>query len=111
MKYTIFGESHGPAIGVVLEGVPAGLELDMGQISAELARRAPGKTAVATARSEADQREILSGVFQGRTTGAALAPSRSTSRSSWLTSMNCCTCISRPQPRRAFLVGAGAQPR
>lgn len=72
MKYTIFGESHGPAIGVVLEGVPAGLELDMGQISAELARRAPGKTAVATARSEADQPEILSGVFQGRTTGAPL---------------------------------------
>lgn len=72
MKYTIFGESHGPAIGVVLEGVPAGLELDMGQISAELARRAPGKTAAATARSEADQPEILSGVFQGRTTGAPL---------------------------------------
>ena len=72
MKYTIFGESHGPAIGVVLEGVPAGLELDMGQISAELARRAPGKTAVATARSEADQPDILSGVFQGRTTGAPL---------------------------------------
>jgi chorismate synthase len=72
MKYTIFGESHGPAIGVVLEGVPAGLELDIGQICAELARRAPGKTAAATARSEADQPEILSGVFQGRTTGAPL---------------------------------------
>lgn len=72
MKYTIFGESHGPAVGVVLEGVPAGLALDMDFIASELARRAPGGGPTATARREADAPEILSGVFQGRTTGAPL---------------------------------------
>lgn len=72
MKYTIFGESHGPAIGVVLTGVPAGLELDLDAVRAELARRAPGKNALSTARKEADEPEILSGLFEGRTTGAPL---------------------------------------
>lgn len=72
MKYTIFGESHGPAIGVALEGVPAGIVLDMDFIHAELARRAPGKNAMSTARKEADEPEILSGVFEGRTTGTPL---------------------------------------
>ena len=72
MKYTIFGESHGPAIGVVLEGVPAGLELDLEAVRFDLARRAPGKSALSTARKEADQPHILSGLFQGRTTGAPL---------------------------------------
>ena len=72
MRYTIFGESHGPAIGVTLTGVPAGLELDWAEISREMARRAPGKNAWSTARKEADQPEVLSGVFEGRTTGATL---------------------------------------
>ena len=72
MKYTIFGESHGPAIGVVLTGVPAGLELDLDAVRAELARRAPGKNALSTARKEADEPEILSGLFEGKTTGAPL---------------------------------------
>lgn len=72
MKYSIFGESHGPAIGVVLEGVPAGLELDLDAIRFDLARRAPGKNALSTARKEADEPRILSGVFEGRTTGAPL---------------------------------------
>ena len=72
MKYTIFGESHGPAIGVVLEGVPAGLELDLDFIRAQLARRAPGQNAMTTARKEADEPEILSGVFEGKTTGTPL---------------------------------------
>ena len=72
MRYTIFGESHGPAIGVTLTGVPAGLELDWAEISREMARRAPGKNAWSTARKEADQPEVLSGVFEGRTTGAPL---------------------------------------
>ena len=53
MKYTIFGESHGPAIGVVLEGVPAGLELDMIAMEKELSRRAPGRDELSTARREA----------------------------------------------------------
>ncbi|MCI8476908.1 MAG: chorismate synthase [Oscillospiraceae bacterium] len=73
MRYTIFGESHGPAIGVVMEGVPAGLVLDEGAIAAQLARRAPGKSPLATARKETDAVQILSGVFEGKTTGTPLA--------------------------------------
>ena len=72
MKYSIFGESHGPAIGVVLEGVPPGLELDLDAVRFDLSRRAPGKNALSTARQEADQPHILSGLFQGCTTGAPL---------------------------------------
>lgn len=72
MRYTIFGESHGPAIGVVLEGVPAGLEIDTEAVAFELSRRAAGKDALSTARKEPDQVEFLSGVFQGRATGAPL---------------------------------------
>ena len=72
MKYVIFGESHGPAIGVTLTGVPAGLELEMDAIAREMARRAPGRSALSTARREDDQPEILSGVFEGKTTGAPL---------------------------------------
>ena len=67
MKYSIFGESHGPAIGVVLEGVPAGLALDLDAVRFDLARRAPGKNALSTARKETDEPRILSGVFDGRT--------------------------------------------
>ena len=72
MRYTIFGESHGPAIGVTLEGVPAGLALDMDLLRSELARRAPGQNAMTTARKEKDEPEILSGVFEGKTTGTPL---------------------------------------
>jgi len=72
MKYSIFGESHGPAIGVVLEGVPSGIELDMTAIQKELDRRRPGKNSLSTARKEADVPKILSGVFEGRTTGTPL---------------------------------------
>lgn len=72
MKYSIFGESHGPAIGVVLEGVPAGLTLDWDFIRSEMARRAPGRSAMTTARKEADEPRVLSGVFEGKTTGAPL---------------------------------------
>mgnify|MGYP005956507933 FL=1 len=72
MNYTIFGESHGPAIGVTLTGVPAGLALDREAMEFELARRATGKNALSTARKEADQVEILSGLFEGRTTGTPL---------------------------------------
>ena len=73
MKYTIFGESHGPAIGVTLTGVPAGLALDWDAIHKDMARRAPGKSPLATARREADEVQVLSGVFEGKTTGAPLA--------------------------------------
>ena len=73
MRHMIFGESHGPAIGVVLEGVPAGLELDLEQVQKELDRRKPGQDPTATARKEGDLVEVLSGVFEGKTTGAPLA--------------------------------------
>lgn len=72
MRHIIFGESHGPAIGVTLEGAPSGVALDMDFIAAELARRAPGKSPLATARREADEVRILSGVFEGKTTGTPL---------------------------------------
>ena len=72
MNYTIFGESHGAEIGVVLTGVPAGIALDRDFILREMARRAPGQSALSTARKEADIPEIVSGVFEGKTTGAPL---------------------------------------
>lgn len=72
MTHTIFGESHGPAIGVVLQDVPAGVPIDMDFISHELRRRATGSSPLSTARKEADQVEILSGVFQGKTTGTPI---------------------------------------
>ena len=72
MKYTIFCESHGPEIGVVLTGVPAGIALDWDFILSEMARRAPGQSALSTARKEADTPEVVSGVFEGKTTGAPL---------------------------------------
>lgn len=73
MEYVIFGESHGPAIGVTLTGVPANLTLDLAAVQAQLDRRAPGRDATATARRESDAVHILSGVFEGKTTGAPLA--------------------------------------
>ena len=72
MKHIIFGESHGPAIGVVLEHVPSGIAVDMDFIRAEMVRRAPGKSPMSTARQEADEPHILSGVFEGKTTGTPL---------------------------------------
>ncbi len=72
MRHVIFGESHGSAIGVTLEGVPAGLELDLEEMQRQLARRAGGHSALSTARKEADRVEVLSGVFDGKTTGTPL---------------------------------------
>lgn len=72
IQYTIFGESHGPAIGVVITGLPSGLVLDMEAVAAEMARRAPGRDKTSTPRKEKDAVEILSGVFEGKTTGTPL---------------------------------------
>lgn len=72
-KITTWGESHGPAVGVVVDGCPAGLSLCASDIQAFLDRRKPGQSRFATSRREDDQVEILSGVFEGKTTGTALS--------------------------------------
>lgn len=72
IKMSIYGESHGKAIGVVLDGLPPGLALDEEAISQEMARRAPGQSALTTARKEKDAVEIQSGFFNGYTTGTPL---------------------------------------
>lgn len=69
---TTYGESHGKAIGCVLDGVPAGLEIDEAYIQSELDRRRPGQNEFATARKESDVVEILSGVFEGLSTGTPI---------------------------------------
>lgn len=71
-QITVFGESHSAAIGVVLDGVPAGLALDMEEIGREMARRAPGQNNLSTPRKEADIPQIQCGFFNGRTTGTPL---------------------------------------
>ncbi len=72
-SFTTFGESHGKAIGCVVDGVPAGLEINEALIQHELDRRRPGQNAFATARKESDTVEILSGTFDGKSTGTPLA--------------------------------------
>lgn len=75
IKVTVFGESHGPAIGMVMDNPPAGLKLDFDYISAQNQRRAPGNDKTATPRKEADEPEFLSGVKNGVTTGDPIAVS------------------------------------
>ncbi len=72
-RITTFGESHGPAIGLVIDGCPAGLEVDENFIQTELERRRPGQSSLTTQRRESDKAEILSGVFEGKTTGTPIA--------------------------------------
>lgn len=72
-RISTFGESHGPAIGVVIDGCPAGLEIDMAYIQHQLDRRRPGQSKITTQRKEKDEAEILSGVFEGVTTGTPIA--------------------------------------
>lgn len=73
LRFSTFGESHGTALGCILDGVPAGLEIDEEYIQSELDRRKPGKSEFETARKEADKVEILSGVFEGKSTGTPIA--------------------------------------
>lgn len=72
-RVTTFGESHGPALGAVIDGCPAGVELTTEQIQAALDRRRPGQSDVTTARAEGDRVEVLSGVFEGKTLGTPIA--------------------------------------
>ena len=71
-RLTTFGESHGDAIGGVVDGMPAGIEIDLEFIQQELNRRRPGQSKITTSRQEADQVEILSGVFEGKSTGCPI---------------------------------------
>lgn len=71
-RLTTFGESHGAAVGGVIDGVPAGVEIDMDFIQGELNRRRPGQSALTTPRKEADKVEFLSGIFEGVTTGCPI---------------------------------------
>lgn len=72
-RISTFGESHGPAIGVVIDGCPAGLRIDEGFIQSELTRRKPGQSKITTQRKEDDLFKIFSGVFEGKTTGTPIA--------------------------------------
>ncbi|EHI97769.1 chorismate synthase [Clostridium sp. DL-VIII] len=72
LKVSIFGESHGTGIGITIDGLPSGVEINLEEVMKEMARRAPGKSNLSTARKEADAPEILSGFFEGKTTGTPL---------------------------------------
>lgn len=72
-RVTTFGESHGELIGVVIDGCPAGLEIDPAFVQGELDRRRPGQSRITTQRKESDQAKFVSGVFEGKTTGAPLS--------------------------------------
>jgi chorismate synthase len=70
---TTFGESHGPAVGVVVDGMPPGVRVDVEEVQRELDRRRPGQSTITTQRREADRVEILSGIFEGVTLGTPIA--------------------------------------
>lgn len=72
-RLTTFGESHGAVIGGVIDGCPAGITIDFQAINTQLCRRKPGQSAYTTSRNESDEPEWLSGIFEGRTTGAPIA--------------------------------------
>lgn len=71
-RLTTFGESHGPAIGGIIDGCPSGIELNFDTIQAELDRRKPGQSAIVTQRKESDTVQFLSGIFEGKTTGTPI---------------------------------------
>jgi chorismate synthase len=72
IKYSIFGESHGKGIGINIDGLPSGIKLDLGAITLEMKRRAPGQDDISTTRNEKDEFQIISGYFNERTTGTPL---------------------------------------
>ena len=72
-RITTFGESHGEGIGVVIDGCPAGLEIDLDFLASEMKRRKPGQSKITTPRKEKDDLQILSGIFEGKSTGTPLA--------------------------------------
>jgi chorismate synthase len=72
-KISTFGESHGPGIGVVIDGCPSGLEVDLSHIQYELDRRKPGQSKLTSQRKESDEFQVLSGIFEGKSTGTPIA--------------------------------------
>ncbi len=72
-RISTYGESHGPAVGVIIDGCPAGVPVELEDIQHQLTRRKPGQSAIVTQRKEADQVEILSGVFEGHSTGTPIS--------------------------------------
>lgn len=95
---TTAGESHGPALVAIVDGCPPGLELDLQDLQRDLDRRKPGTSRHTTQRQEADEVEILSGVFEGKTTGASIGLLiRNTTRSPRTTRPSR-TCFDRPMP-------------
>ncbi|PWU19934.1 MAG: chorismate synthase [Bdellovibrio sp.] len=72
-RVSTFGESHGPLVGAVVDGCPAGLELDLDFIQAQMSKRKPGQSRITTQRKEADEVQIVAGVYEGRTTGTPIA--------------------------------------
>ena len=71
-KLTTFGESHGEALGGIIEGCPSGIELDFNAIKIEMSRRKPGQSSIVTQRKEEDDVQFLSGIFEGKTTGTSI---------------------------------------
>jgi chorismate synthase len=72
LKLTTFGESHGEALGGIIDGCPAGLAVNLDQIAIEMMRRKPGQSKIVSQRKEADQVQFLSGIFEGKTTGTPI---------------------------------------
>ena len=72
-RITTWGESHGDAVGVVVDGCPPLIEIDIADIQKELARRRPGQSRITTQRRESDEAQILSGVFEGKTLGTPIS--------------------------------------
>ena len=73
LTISTFGESHGAAVGVVMDGLPPGLEISEAEVQKELDRRKPGQSDLTTSRKEADKVAFLSGIFEGKTTGTPMA--------------------------------------
>ncbi len=71
-RLTTFGESHGPALGGVIDGMPAGVKIDMESLTRAMQRRRPGQSDIVTARNESDSVQLLSGIFEGITTGTPI---------------------------------------
>lgn len=72
LTLTTFGESHGPAIGGIIDGFPANIEIDLKEVQHQLDRRRPGQSSITSSRNESDKLEVLSGIFNGRTLGTPI---------------------------------------